>query len=82
VETRFVLRQLTVKQSALELNVSISTIRAWIASRKLGHVKLGRSVRIPLEEIERLIQRGTVNADDNRNEARATSHGNTASGRR
>ena len=58
------MQQLTVKQSAETLNLSVHTIRAWIASRRLGHVRLGRSVRVPMSEIERIVQRGTVPALD------------------
>ena len=36
---------LTVKQAAIELNVSVHTIRAWLSRRRLGYVRLGRSVR-------------------------------------
>ena len=32
----------TVEQTAVELNLSKATIRAWIAQRRLGHVRLGR----------------------------------------
>ena len=32
----------TVEQAAAELNLSRATIRAWIAQRRLGHVRLGR----------------------------------------
>ena len=58
--------QLTVKQAASELNVSVHTIRAWIAQRRLGCVRLGRAVRIPASEIERLVERGTVPARKDR----------------
>ena len=53
---------LTVVQSAEALNVSVHTIRAWIARRKIGHVKLGRAIRVPRAEIDRLLERGTVPA--------------------
>ena len=33
---------LTVRQAALELNVSVHTIRAWIYNRRIGYVRLGR----------------------------------------
>ncbi len=33
----------TVEQAAAELNLSRATIRAWIAQRRLGHVRLGRA---------------------------------------
>ena len=52
----------TVVQAAEALNVSNSTIRAWIVQRRLGFVRLGRAVRIPAEEIERLLQAGFVPA--------------------
>ena len=51
---------LTVKQAATELNVSVHTIRAWLASRRLGYVRLGRAIRIPADEIRRLLERGFV----------------------
>ena len=52
----------TVNQAAAELNVSRSTVRAWIAQRRLGHVRLGRAVRIPSEEIRRMLDAGFVPA--------------------
>jgi excisionase family DNA binding protein len=52
----------TVEQAAKELSVSVHTVRAWIAQRKIGHVRLGRAVRVPAAEIARLIERGTVPA--------------------
>ena len=48
----------TVQQAAMELNVSVSTIRAWIGQRRIGHVRLGRAVRIPTMEIARLLENG------------------------
>jgi excisionase family DNA binding protein len=53
---------LTVRQAAEELNVSVHTVRAWMAQRRLGYVRLGRAVRIPEAEIRRLLERGTVPA--------------------
>ena len=50
----------TVDQAARDLNVSVHTIRAWIARRKLGSVRLGRAVRIPASEISRLVENGTI----------------------
>jgi excisionase family DNA binding protein len=54
----------TVEQAAAELCVSVHTIRAWIARRKIGCVRLGRAVRIPAREITRLIEQGMVPALD------------------
>lgn len=56
------MQHLTVKQAATELNVSVHTIRAWLARRHIGCVRLGRAVRIPAAEIDRLVERGTVPA--------------------
>lgn len=50
----------TVEQAALELNLSRATIRAWIAQRRLGHVRLGRAIRIPVQEIQRVLEGGYV----------------------
>ena len=50
----------TVEQAAGDLNVSTHTIRAWVARRKIGSVRLGRAVRIPSSEIARLIEQGTT----------------------
>ncbi len=56
----------TVEQAAADLCVSVHTIRAWIARRKIASVRLGRAVRIPSEEIARLIEHGTIPALDDR----------------
>jgi excisionase family DNA binding protein len=58
-----VVKFLTVAQAAEALNLSPFTIRAWIARRQIGVVRLGRSVRIPVSEIERLTTQGTVPAE-------------------
>lgn len=49
-----------IEQAASELNVSQATIRAWISQRRIGHTKLGRSVRIPVSEILRLLEAGYI----------------------
>ena len=53
----------TVEQAAEELNLSRATIRAWIGQRRLGHVRLGRAIRIPVEEIRRVLETGYVPPD-------------------
>jgi excisionase family DNA binding protein len=57
---------LTVEQVAHELGLKESTIRAWLLKRKFAFVKLGRSVRIPRAEVERLIREGTIPAHEPR----------------
>ncbi len=52
----------TVLQAAQELNVSAHTIRAWVAQRRIGHVRLGRSIRIPTAAIEQLLEQGSMPA--------------------
>jgi excisionase family DNA binding protein len=55
-------RRLTVKEASQTLGLAEVTIRAWIAKRRIGYVRLGRSVRIPLSEIQRLLEAGAVPA--------------------
>jgi excisionase family DNA binding protein len=52
----------TLKTAADELGVAVVTLRAWAAQRRISVVRLGRAVRIPYSEIERLVQRGTIPA--------------------
>jgi excisionase family DNA binding protein len=52
----------TIADAASELGLAPITLRTWIAKRKIGCVRLGRSLRIPVSEIERLIERGTIPA--------------------
>jgi excisionase family DNA binding protein len=52
----------TVQQASRLLQISPHTLRAWIADRRVGVVRLGRAVRIQLTEIERLIEHGQVPA--------------------
>ena len=49
---------LSVPQVAERLGVTGSCIRRWILERKITTVKLGRLIRIPSAEIERLISSG------------------------
>jgi excisionase family DNA binding protein len=53
---------LTVAEAAEELNLKISTVRAWLALRKLPRVNCGRAVRIPADVIAQFIERNTVPA--------------------
>jgi excisionase family DNA binding protein len=47
---------LTVQAVAERLGVKEATIRVWITKGRIAHVKLGRAVRVPAEEVTRLIQ--------------------------
>ena len=52
----------TVKRAAEELGVSPHTVRAWIAARRIAHLRLGRAIRIPVSELSRLLEENTVPA--------------------
>ena len=56
-------RPRTVAEAANELGLSVHTVRAWIASRRIGHIRLGRAIRIPAAELRRVIDAGTVPAE-------------------
>jgi excisionase family DNA binding protein len=49
---------LTVRQAAERLGLAESTLRNWIAERRIEVVKLGRAVRILPEEVARIIEQG------------------------
>jgi excisionase family DNA binding protein len=53
---------LKVPEAAEILALSQKTIWQWIGERRIGVVRLGRAVRIPLSEIERLLEVGTTPA--------------------
>jgi excisionase family DNA binding protein len=59
-------RPRTVSEAAEELGLSVHTIRAWIASRRLGHLRLGRAIRIPAAEIRRVLEESLVPAEKER----------------
>jgi excisionase family DNA binding protein len=65
METR--MKPLKVNEAAEALGLSVACVRAWIASRRIGFVRLGRAIRIPYTEIERVIEAGTVPARERRN---------------
>jgi excisionase family DNA binding protein len=51
---------ITVREAARRLGLRESTIRAWLQKKRLAKVKLGRAVRIPVTELQRLIREGHV----------------------
>lgn len=51
---------LKVPEAAEMLTLSQKTVWQWIATRRIGVVRLGRAVRIPLAEIDRLTSEGTT----------------------
>lgn len=57
-------RPRTVNEAADELGLSVHTVRAWIACRRLAHLRLGRAIRIPVAEIRRVLEKSTVPAEE------------------
>ncbi len=54
---------LTIREAAERLGVATVTLRNWLAQRRLEYVRLSaRAIRIPVVEIEKLIEAGTVPA--------------------
>ena len=51
-------RFLTPKQFADRLSISRWTVYAWISEGRIKSVKLGRLVRIPESELDRIVQEG------------------------
>ena len=51
-------RLLSVRQVAARLSLSENTIRAWIFQKKIEFYKIGRSVKIDSQEIDRVLERG------------------------
>lgn len=51
---------LRVVEMAEVLGLKPSTIRAWLLHRKIRYIKIGRSIRIPAEVVDELIEAGTV----------------------
>ena len=51
---------MTVREAAEALSLAPPTIRAWVAQRWLGHVRLGRAIRIKVSEVKRVLEAGEV----------------------
>ena len=60
---------LTVSEVAQRLGLKEGTIRLYISKKKLAHVRLGRAIRIPEEEVDRLIREHLVPARSDHPEA-------------
>ena len=57
---------LTVAETAEALNLKVSTVRSWIAKRRLPRVNCGRAVRVPADAIAQFIERNTIPAAERR----------------
>jgi excisionase family DNA binding protein len=49
---------LSVQEFADALNITVACARRWILERRVTTVKLGRLIRIPAAEVQRLIDTG------------------------
>ncbi len=56
------MRLLTIREASERLGLKPATVRFWIWTRKIEHVKVGRAVRLREDTIQELILRGTVPA--------------------
>jgi excisionase family DNA binding protein len=55
-------RLLKVPEAAAMLALSPKTVWQWIGARRISVVRLGRAVRVPQIEIDRLTEEGTTPA--------------------
>lgn len=53
-----IVKLFSVPEFADALGVTVACIRRWLLERKVAHVKVGRLVRIPASELERIIEEG------------------------
>ncbi len=55
-----------VNEAARKLGMKDPTIRLWMAQGKIAYCKLGRAVRIPESEVDRLIRESLIPVRDQR----------------
>jgi excisionase family DNA binding protein len=49
---------LTVSEFAEALGVTVACIRRWLLERKIASIRVGRLVRLPESELQRIVQEG------------------------
>jgi excisionase family DNA binding protein len=49
---------LTVTEFAEELGITVAAVRRWLLERRISSTRIGRLVRIPASEINRLVEAG------------------------
>jgi excisionase family DNA binding protein len=49
---------LKVPKTAERLDCSVGAVWKWIAEKRIRVVRLGRSVRVPLAEVQKIIEQG------------------------
>ncbi len=55
MKTAFEAETLSIQQTADVLGLSHWTLRAWIRAGKISHLRLGRLLKIPRSEVDRLL---------------------------
>jgi excisionase family DNA binding protein len=55
---------LSVQAAAAEIGISPHTLRAWLRQRRLGYVRAGRRVLVPLAEVQAFLNRNRVPASE------------------
>lgn len=53
-----------LEAAARRWNISVKTARAWVSQGRVAHVRVGRGIRVPLSEINRVIEEGYRPARD------------------
>jgi excisionase family DNA binding protein len=56
------MRLLTISEASDRLGLKPSTLRFWIWTRRIEHVKVGRAVRVKEATVQAVIEHGTVPA--------------------
>jgi excisionase family DNA binding protein len=51
---------LTIDEVAKKLRNKPGTIRQWVSEKRIPYVKLGRSLRFRLAEIERFVEKNSI----------------------
>jgi len=49
-------RLLTIREASDMLGLKESTLRKWVLQKRIAYCKLGRSVRLPSEVVEKMIR--------------------------
>ena len=50
------MKLLSLEEAAAQLSVSTMSVRRWIASGDLKHVRLGRCLRVVAEDVDKVIR--------------------------
>lgn len=54
----------SVQEFSDALNITVACTRRWILERKIATIKIGRLIRIPASEVDRLVSAGLRPARD------------------